>query len=100
MPNGSVIESGEPTRLGIGFYHLRTLNSKQATGRAGFTKRDYQSMGPLAHRIHQMDVTREMGKNHNWEDYISRPSLAAAISPYIYFAARTRRSRTSSLSTQ
>ena len=72
----------------LGFYHLRTLNSKQATGRAGFTKRDYQSMGPLAHRIHQMDVTREMGKNHNWEDYISRPSLAAAISPYIYFAAR------------
>jgi hypothetical protein len=72
----------------LGFYHLRSPASKQAVGRAGFRSRDYQAMGPLAQRIHQMDVTREMGTHHNWEDFISRPDLAASISPYIYFSTR------------
>ncbi|MBD3675205.1 MAG: alpha/beta hydrolase [Planctomycetaceae bacterium] len=70
----------------LGFYHLRSLNSKHAVGRSGFRHSDYQCMGPLAYRIHQMDVTREIGTGHNLQRYLSRNDLAAAIAPYHYFS--------------
>jgi hypothetical protein len=73
----------------LGFYHLRSLQSKHAVGRSGFTRSDYQQMGHLSQRIHQMDVAPEMGKNHHWEDFIARPDLSVAISPYIYFSTRS-----------
>jgi len=72
----------------LGFYHLRTLSSKQAVGRFGFRRDDYQQMGHYARRIHQMDVTSELGTNHNWRSYVARPALASSIAPYIYFSNR------------
>ena len=74
----------------LGFYHLRTVSSKQAVGRFGFRDSDYQQIGTTARRIHQMDVSQEIGKDHNWRTYMARPDLAVAIAPYIYFTTRNR----------
>ena len=69
----------------LGFYHLRSLGSGRALSRHGFRTVDYRLMGPLALKIHQLDVTNTIGRDHTWPSYYSVPSLAHSISPYVYF---------------
>lgn len=75
----------------LGFYHLRSLSSRRAVSRFGFAPADYQRMGPLAQRIHQLDVTTALGRDHAWPNYYSLPALARSISEYVYFNEQTVR---------
>jgi hypothetical protein len=75
----------------LGFYHLRSLDSGRAVSRFGFRTQDYLRMGPLAQRIHQLDVTNTIGRNHTWPNYYSTPALARSISGYVYFNDRNVR---------
>lgn len=67
-------------------YPLRKPFSHRALARAGFTRDDLARLGPQAAKIVEFDITPLVGSGHIWPNYYTRPEIAAAIAPYIYFA--------------
>lgn len=67
------------------FYPMRRVFSRKAITITGLTRWDRYRLGPLAAKVIDYDVTPIIGLGHFWPNYYEQPSLAVAISPYVYF---------------
>ncbi|MAG92186.1 MAG: hypothetical protein CMJ48_00325 [Planctomycetaceae bacterium] len=70
----------------LALYPLRRPFGHRALGRAGFTKRDYRELGALAGKTIELDATKLLGFHHFAGSFYSKPSLATAIAPYLYYS--------------
>jgi esterase/lipase superfamily enzyme len=74
----------------LGFYPLRKFNSRPALARIGFTGADRRLLGGLNPKVVELDVTPLIGSGHLWQHYFNQPSIARAISPFVFFTDRDK----------
>lgn len=67
------------------FYPFRKVFSRRALGESGLSRRDHERLGYLNSKVVELDVTRMVRTGHLWRHYYSRPELAAAIEPFVYY---------------
>ncbi len=72
--------------VALRLYPLRRPFSSRALSQSGLTKSDQRRLGALAEKICELDVSDSIGHSHAWPTYYSRPEIAAAISPYIFYS--------------
>ncbi len=70
-------------------YPLRHPFSSGALGFTGLTRSDRKKLGPCGNKIHDLDLTEEIGKGHYWPNYFRRPWLARAIRNYLFLGEQT-----------
>ncbi len=77
--------------LALSLFPLRRPFSSRALARAGFTTKDQRELGERLVQVSELDVTPLIGKGHSWSNYCRQPSIASAITPYVYFEAAENR---------
>lgn len=63
-------------------YPLRRLGSPWALGHIGLTDRNVARIGPVARRVHNLNVTPIIGHRHQWGEYLTHPEIIAALRSY------------------
>ena len=71
--------------IALSIYPLRKPFSHRSLARAGFTTKDRTLMGIHAHKIGELEVTRQVDTGHMWPNYYRHPCIAHSIRPYLYF---------------
>lgn len=66
-------------------YPLRRPFSGGALGYTGVTRRDRNRLGSCGKKLHELDLTEEIGPRHYWPHYFRRDWLAHAIRKYLFF---------------
>ncbi len=74
----------------LAFFPLRRPFSSRALARAGFTRDDQRRLGAHVCQVSELDVSQLIGPGHGWPNYVGRPEIAAAVSPFVFFSERTR----------
>ncbi len=70
--------------LALTLYPLVSLPYGRALAKSGVTFFDAHKLGPLACKIQELNVSREVGVRHVWSSYYSRPEISRMISGYVY----------------
>lgn len=73
--------------LALALFPLRRPFSSRALARAGFTTKDQRKLGERLVQVSELDVTPLIGQGHSWSNYCRQPSIASAITPYVFFEA-------------
>jgi hypothetical protein len=70
--------------IALQFYPWRRVFSRRALGERGLSRRDRYKLGPLGGKVAEIDVTDLVQHGHMWNNYYTRPELAAAMAPYVF----------------
>jgi hypothetical protein len=81
----SVLNLRNQADFALRLYPFRRPFSNQALGRVGLSSKDRRLLGPYQFRMTELDVTALLGDAHFWPTYYSRPEIARAIVPWVYF---------------
>ena len=69
----------------LSIYPLRRPFSGGALGFTGVTRRDQKHLGFSGQKLHELNVTEEIGPRHYWPNYFRHDWLAHAIRNYLFF---------------
>ena len=69
----------------LSLYPLRKVWTSRALARSGFTGKDRSKLGWKNCYVHEIEVSDLIGNGHIWPHYYSKPQIAQAIRPFIYF---------------
>jgi hypothetical protein len=71
--------------LALAFYPLQRPGAARSLARTGFTAADRRELAEWSGKLLNVDVTDQVGRHHQWANYLDEPAIARTIAPYVFF---------------